>query len=152
GHLERALNESCPPDLTEAAKRTRTAWAKPLGEEAGAAAEVLLGTVEPYRKEIEHHFTVEGHRRFRGLMAGYLGAVTRLKYAGSKLGEGMPFVPRLRGGEKNAAPPRWDLSMFTRACSDVAANQQLDSRTNALANRLLVTADEQGFPVALLSE
>src|SRR5579884_1562844 len=38
-HLERALSESCPPDLTEAARKTRSAWSKPLGEEAVAAAD-----------------------------------------------------------------------------------------------------------------
>ena len=42
--------------------------------------------------------------------------------------------------------------MFTSACSDVAANRQLDARGKALANRLLVEAETQGFPLAILTD
>ena len=71
------LAAASPPDLTEAATRTRKAWAGPLAEEAAATTEVLLNTLEPYQAEIEHHFTVEGQRRFRGIMGGYLRLVNR---------------------------------------------------------------------------
>src|SRR5262249_33476868 len=98
---------------------------------------------------IEHHFALEGQRRFHGLMAGYLRLFTRVKYVGSTLRVRVPFMPQVRQGEQ--APPPSDLSMFTRACSEVAANRQLDARGKALVNRLLVEADQQGFPLAVLT-
>jgi hypothetical protein len=150
GQLKQALAAASPPDLTEVAQRTRMTWAKPLTEEAHATTEVLLNTLDPYQREIEHHFALEGHRRFRGPMAGYLHLFTRARYAGSTLRRQMPFVLRSREGVEK--PPTWDLAMVTRACSDVAANRQLDARGKALANRLLVEADTQGFPVDVLTD
>ena len=148
-HLEHALTEASPPDLAEVAERTNRAWEKPLAEEASTTTEVLLQSLEPYQREIEHHFALEGQRRFRGIMAGYLGMFTKFRYIGSTLRDRIPFVPKSRGEN---APQRWDLSMFTFVCSDVAGNRMLDSRGKALANRLLVEADNQGFPVGILNE
>jgi hypothetical protein len=146
---QESLEEACPPDLTEVAARAREVWKKPLNEEAAATADVLLNTLEPYAKEIEHHFALEGQRRFRGLMGAYLHAVTRIRYAGSTLTSRLPLVSRSREDDQPAA---WDLTMFTRACTEVAANRELDSRTKALVNRLLIDADTQGFPLRLLSD
>jgi hypothetical protein len=126
-------------------------WSKPLTEEAAATGEVLLETLEPYQREIEHHFTLEGQRRFRGIMASYLHLFTRVRYVGSSLRDRIPFLPRSREGVQTPTVS-WDLARFTRSCSDVAANRMLDARGKALANRLLVEADTQGFPVALLNE
>jgi hypothetical protein len=150
-HTQEALAAAAPPDLTEVAVRTRAAWEKPLREEAGATAEILLNTLEPHQREIEHHFALEGQRRFRGMMSLYLHAVNRARFIGSNLREHMPsVVPRsVRGKPKE---PMWNLSMFTRASSEVAANRQLDARGRALANQLLVVADAQGFPVSVLNE
>ena len=148
--LQDALAAILPPDLSEVAQRTQAAWIKLLNDEGQAAAEVLLNTLEPYQKEIEHHFSLESQRRFHGVMGAYLHLVTRMKYAGSSLRDRLPFVPRAK--ETVATPTTWDLSQFTRACSDVAANRHLDARGKALANRLLVSADEQGFPLELLTE
>jgi hypothetical protein len=151
-HLTAALGEGMAPDLSEAAARTRAAWTKPLTEEATATCDVLLATLEPYQREIEHHFALAGQRRFRGIMSWYLGVVNRWRYAGSSLRDHLPFVPRVRRPSASVAPPpTWDLSLFTRACSDAAASRQLDARGRALANRLLVEADVSGFPVSLLT-
>src|SRR5947208_6087456 len=49
-HLQEALTAACPPDLTDVAARTQSAWERILGEEAGANAEVLLNTLEPYQR------------------------------------------------------------------------------------------------------
>ncbi|HXG08288.1 MAG TPA: GTPase domain-containing protein [Gemmataceae bacterium] len=147
--LQEALSTACPPDLTEVAARTIAAWQRPLDEEAESTAEVLLNTLEPYQREIEHHFALEGQRRFRGLMAGYLHLFTRVKYAGSTLRDRIPLLPRPR--ESGPSPSTWNLATITRACSEVAANRHLDARSKALANRLLVEADEQGFPLDLLT-
>jgi hypothetical protein len=149
GQLEESLGQAMPPDLSEAAERTRQVWAKPLADEAAATTEVLLETLEPYQREIEHHFALEGQRRFRGIMASYLGLWTKLRYMGSGLRDRIPFATKARGSE---TPARWDLSMFTFVCNDVAANRLLDSRGKALANRLLVEADAQGFPLDVLNE
>jgi hypothetical protein len=148
--LQDALQTVSPPDLTEVAARTRSMWEKSLAEESAATAEVLLNTLEPYQREIEHHFTLEGQRRFRGLMAWYLHLFTRTKYVGSSLRSRIPFAPRPR--EEVQTPVSWDLATFTRACSEVAASRHLDARGKALANRLLVESDAQGYPIDLLTE
>jgi hypothetical protein len=149
-HLQQALQSVCPPDLTEVAIRTRSSWEKTLGEEAGATAEVLLNTLEPYQREIEHHFALEGQRRFHGLMAGYLHLFTRMRYVGSTLRSRIPFVPQ-RGNEAEKTTA-WDLAQFTRTCTEAAASRHLDARGKALANRLLLDADQEGFPLDLLTE
>jgi hypothetical protein len=150
GHLRQALADVCPPDLNDVAARTRAAWEQPVAEEASATAEILLLTLEPYQREIEHHFALQGQRRFHGIMAGYLYLLTRIKYVGSTLKERVSLWPR--AGSAQAAPPAsWDLATFTRACSDTAASRHLNARSKALANRLLVEAGHQDFPVALLT-
>jgi hypothetical protein len=149
-HLHQTLNTVKPPDLQEVAERTRQAWIKPLAEEAQTMTEVLLNTLEPYQHDIERHFALEGQRRFRGPMGAYLNLITRLQYAGSSLRDRFSILPR--SSEHSKAPPPWDLSLFTGACSDIAARRQMDARVRALSNRLLVEADHQGFPVDLLNE
>ncbi|MFO0876908.1 MAG: GTPase [Gemmataceae bacterium] len=146
---EEALRNVCPPDLTEPARRVRAAWNRPLEEESTAIADVLVNTLEPFQREIEHHFALEGQRRFHGMMAWYLQMVTRARYVGSTLRERIPFISRAR--QEVETPAAWDLARFTQACSDVAANRQLDARARALANRLLVEADQQGFPLNVLT-
>lgn len=148
--LQQALGAACPPDLTEVAGRTQASWERVLAEEAAANAQVLLNTLEPYQREIEHHFTLESQRRFRGLMGRYLGLFTRAKYVGSSLRDRIPFLPR--PSEAVDKPATWDLATFTRAASGVAGERHLDARGQALANRLLVEANQQGFPVDLLTE
>ncbi len=149
-HLRNALETVKPPELGEPAERVRTAWQKPVAEEASALTEVLLNTLEPYQHEIELHFALEGQRRFRGPMAAYLGLVTRIQYSASSLSNRFNLVPRSSDPAKKVHP--WDLSLFTRACSETAATRQVDSRIKALANHLLAEADLQGFPVNLLSD
>jgi hypothetical protein len=147
-HLQQALAEAAPPDLSEVAARTQAAWDRPLAEDASATAEILLNTLEPFQREIEHHFALQGQRRFRGLMATYLRMFTKARYVGSSLRVRVPFLPRPREGE---VAPTWDLSTLTHALSDVAGNRQLDARGKALANRLLVEADNQGFGLDVLA-
>lgn len=149
-HMRQALSAASPPDLGGIAERTRAAWIAPLTEEAAAASDVLLNTLEPYQREIEHHFALEEQRHFHGIMGWYLHLFTRTKYIGSTLRERIPFLPR---GHNNAEPPAsWDLSTFIKACSDVAGNRHLDARGKALANKLLVEADHQDFPLDVLTE
>ncbi|HKB36214.1 MAG TPA: GTPase [Gemmataceae bacterium] len=144
------LHQAMPPDLSEPATRTQEAWRDILKEEGRSIAEILVNTLEPYQREIEHHFALEGQRRFRNIMAGYLQMFMRFRYMGSSLRDRLPMVGKSR--EASAAPAAWDLSTFTRACSDAAASRSLDARNKALVNRLLVAADGQKYPLNVLSE
>src|SRR5262249_53555505 len=98
----------------------------------------------------EHHFATERQNKFRNLMGSYLYWFNRLKYAGSTLRDHIPFLPRF--GASVATPKEWDLANFTQACSTAASEHHLNSRNKALANRLLLEADAQGFPLQLLGD
>jgi energy-coupling factor transporter ATP-binding protein EcfA2 len=148
-HLEEAMKSICPPDLTEAAERVRVSWSRLLGDEAEADAAVLLNTLDPYQKEIEHHFASERQKHFSNLMGWYLQAFNKLRYTGSTLRDHLPFASR---STPVRAPQDWDLARFTEACSAAASEQHLRSRLKAMTNRLLVEADTLGIPLGLLSE
>jgi len=151
-HVDHALSAAMPPDLTAAARKVQEAWQRPFTEEADTSADILLSALEPYQREVEHHFALEGLRRFHGLLiTSYLGLVIRLTYAGSSLTEHIPYIGKgLAAASKPAAPA--GLSTFTQACTESAAARQLDDRSKAFANRLLVAADSQGFPIKVLTE
>jgi hypothetical protein len=145
-----ALADAAPPDLQDVAARTSASWEGLLIAEGFSIAEVLINTLEPYQREIEHHFALEGQGRFRNIMAGYLHLFNRFRYMGSTLRDRIPLVPKSR--DSTPAPTSWDIGAFSRACSDVAANRSLDARIKALVNRLLVEADVQGYPLSVLSD
>lgn len=140
-----ALRSATPPDLAHAAAETRQWWEMVLAEEADTFSDILLATLDPNQQEIEHHFRLEGQRRFRGLMAGYLSLLTRIQYAGSRLRSKVPFA-----GGAAQPPAAVNLSSFTHECIRVAGARSLDQRQRALSHRLLVEADEHGFPPDLL--
>lgn len=140
-----------PPDLSVQAAKVRTAWEEVLAGEADAQADVLVSTLEPYQQEVEHHFTVRGQQNFWGLTAGYLRLTTRMKYFTSGLRDRIPGVPKLRAGKVDT-PTDWNLTEFVQNCSRTAGERVLTQRLAALSNRLLVEADQRGFPLGLLSE
>ena len=149
-HLQSGLEAIRPPDMTQAIERTRTAWAQIVGEEAASTASVLVNTLEPYQKEIEHHFARERQRHFSGVMALYLEGFNRLRYAGSTLRDSIPMIPKAQ--TRVETPREWDLDEFARACSAAASQQHLDARLKALSNRLVVEADTLGIPLQMLGE
>ncbi len=150
--IGRGLQEVRPPDLTAQAERTRESWERILLEEAQVYGDVLLGTLEPYQTEIEHHFSVEGQQRFRGLMGAYLRMSTRFRYAGSSLRNRIPFMPRFGPSEKAETPTAtWNLAAFAHECTRLAGEKVLDKRGGAMVNRLLVEADRNAFPLQLLN-
>lgn len=153
-HLARAAGAARPPDLSAEAERVKGAWAAVLAEEAEAQADILAGALDPYRTEVEHHFSAEGQRRFRGLMAGYLRLATRFRYAGSTLRDRLPLAALKSKvlGSGPEAPAEWNLGAFVQECARTAGERVLDQRAAALANRLLVEADAKGFPLGLLSD
>jgi hypothetical protein len=142
-----ALRSASPPDLADAAEHTCETWKKVLAEEADTFGDILLSTLDPNQQEIEHHFRLEGQRRFRGLMAGYLSLLTRIQFAGSRLRSRVPFAG---GGGGQQPPAAVNLSSFTHECIRVAGDRSLDQRQRALSHRLLVEADQHGFPPDLL--
>jgi hypothetical protein len=148
--FQTALEAVRPPDMSQAVERTRSAWSRMLGEEAAATAGVLLNTLEPYQKEIEHHFARQRQRHFSGIMSLYLESFNRLRYAGSTLRDQIPMIPK--STSRVETPREWDLDEFARACSATAAQHHLDARLKALGNRLLVEADAVGIPLPMLAE
>jgi len=150
--IARAADGVRPPDLSAEAEKVKESWSRVLAEEAGVQADVLVGTLEPYQTEVEHHFSVEGQQRFRGLMAAYLRLTTRLRYAGSSLRDRLPLTGRILGGGKVETPVEWNLGAFVQDCARAAGERVLDQRTTALVNRLLVEADQRGFPLTLLND
>jgi hypothetical protein len=147
--LDETLASARPPDLSVAAEAIRTSWDGILGDESKAAAEVLLNTLDPYQREVEHHFALQGQRRFHGVMAAYLRTFTRLRYLTSQLREHIPFAPRVKEHRRELD---WDLATFMSTCSDAAARRSLDARMRALDNRLLLAAAELGMPIELLHD
>jgi hypothetical protein len=150
--LRENLRAAAPPDLESIAPATASGWSTILAEETTATSEILLNTLEPFQKEIEHFFTLQGQRRFRGVMAAYLHGVTQIRYLGSKLKKGVSILPGAQSQPTTQATPTWDLSTFMTACSAVAGDRHLNARCRALPDRLLVEASEQGFPIPLLSQ
>jgi len=148
--LQRAMRSASPPDLTDTAERCRQLWSELLKDEAAQTVDILLTTLDPYRREVEHHFALERQRQFGGIMGGYLQAFNHLRYAGSTLRDHIPFLPRM--AVKVETPAQFNLAEFTQNCSRVASERHLDARGQALANRLLIEADRIGFPLSLLSE
>src|SRR5439155_26890973 len=59
---------------------------------------------------------------------------------------------RILGGGKVETPVEWNLGAFVQDCARAAGERVLDQRTTALINRLLVEADQRGFPVQLLND
>jgi hypothetical protein len=149
GHLETTLKDIEAPDLTAQAANTRAGWQKLLDAEATTTAEILVNTLEPYQKEIEHHFAMEAQQRFHGMMASYLRLFTRARYVGSTLRDRVPLIPHF--GSRTETPASLNLSEFTAACTEIAGERHLDGRVRALANRLLVEASEHDYPVRLLA-
>jgi energy-coupling factor transporter ATP-binding protein EcfA2 len=147
---EHAIAAVRPPDLSAEAEKVRAAWNRVLDREAEDQADVLVGTLEPYQNEVEHHFSVQGQQRFRGLMAAYLRVTTKLRYVSSTLRDRVPLAPRL--GSHVQTPEAWDLAEFAQSCARVAGDRVLGQRMTALANRLLVEADQRGFPLAILND
>lgn len=152
GQLARTVDGVRPPDLTGEAEKVKDVWSGTLDEEAGAQADVLVGTLEPYRTEVEHHFSVEDQQRYRGLMGAYLRITTRLRYAGSSLRDRIPLAGRMLSSGRVETPVEWNLGAFVAECARAAGERALDQRTTALINRLLVEGDQRGFPLPLLHE
>ena len=100
-------------------------------------------------RSVEHHFSTRGQQRFRGLMAAYLRATTRLRYAGSSLRDAVSVTGRLT---KSSAPAEWDMTGVTHTAARAAGVRVLAQRQSALVNRLLLTADAAGFPLRLLAD
>jgi hypothetical protein len=150
--LARVVDSARPPDLSAEAEKVKEAWRATLESEAAVQADVLAGTLDPYRTEVEHHFSVQDQQRYRGLMAAYLRLTTRMRYAGSGLRDRIPFAGRFLPSGKTESPVEWNLGAFVHECARMAGERVLDQRTTALINRLLLEGDQHGFPLHLLND
>jgi energy-coupling factor transporter ATP-binding protein EcfA2 len=56
-HAAAALEANRPPELTDATAATSAVWDKILTAEADTVSDVLVGALDPYRHEVEHHFS-----------------------------------------------------------------------------------------------
>jgi hypothetical protein len=148
--LRATLEATKPPSLFEAAQQTKVQWEHTLTSEAQAVADILLATIDPFHRQIERHFAVEGHRRFRGVMSTFLRWATRIRFLGGSMSQYLPKNFRAQAGTATS-DAGWDLAALSQACTGLASDKHLDARGQALPNRLLVEADQEGVPVALLS-
>ena len=148
GHTERTLENVRPPDLRESAAKVKECWDPLLINEANVQADVLANTIEPFQQEIEHQFAARGQQRFRGLMAAYLRITRKLRYAGSAIRERVS-IP---GGSTKPNEPSadWDLAGVAHDCAKLAEDRSLTARQDALASKLLIEADHNGFPIQML--
>jgi hypothetical protein len=140
-----ALESVNPPEVSSAAEKTAAAWEPILDDESEAFSDVMLTTLDPNQQEIEQHFRVEGQRRFRGILAWYLSLINRFQYVGARFRSRVPFVG---GAEPQRAAV--NLAGFTHECVRRASERSLDRRHESLAHKLLVEADDHGFPPDLL--
>lgn len=141
------LDRAKPPELTAAAAATRPAWEKLIDTESDELAGTLVQSLEPQQREIEHHFRVTGQQRFQRLMAAYLGFITWLQFAGSRLKN--PAGALTSAGSETEVR-EWNVSGLTRGVLADASRRGLQSRLRTLTDRLLVSADGAGFPPELL--
>jgi hypothetical protein len=144
------LQKVAPPDLTAKAEEVRKSWERIVDEDARANTTILLDTLEPHQAEIETHFSVNGQRRFWGLMLGYLKLFTGAKNVGSTLRDKLSIFPKRTPAAQVEARSTWDVSSFTRDCTRVAGERFLDNRITDLTRRLQVDADERGVPLRLI--
>jgi hypothetical protein len=145
------LQNAAPPELDEVAQQTRRVWDKIIEEKAEGDTDILLGTLDPHQAEIELQFSMQGQRRFWGLMRGYLKLFTTAKQASSSLRDRFKIIPK--GTKKeDATVSAWDVSSFTKQCLDEAGERFLDQRVKDLTSRLQTSAVDQKFPIQLLTK
>lgn len=149
-HSVASIAQVQPPDVSPSTRNVTELWQLRLEEEAEAVSSLLLGALDPYRHEVEHHFSTAGQQRFRGIMAAYLRMTTKLRFAGSTLRDRVPLSPRFSSGK--STPVELDLMSLAYECGRTAGERVLTQRSIALANRLLVEADREGFPLQLLND
>lgn len=141
-----------PPDYNVEANRVCDVWSRILSEEAEIQAKTLADTLVPYQKEIEHYFSLEDQTRYRGLFAGYLKLTSHLRFASSTLRSHASLSKWLVKRSIVSSEDQIALGAFLQECSQLAKERVLDQRSKALAHRLLVEADQRGFPLSLLND
>lgn len=150
--LDQALKRVRPPDLSEAAKRTRQSWEKILNDEADLMAETLLQQVDHYGDVIEGHFRTALFRRFRGITGFVLNLGSKLRAFAAWIQSLSPSSWMKRLSASLDPSVAWTLEAFCRSLTEAVGEQHLDARTQALPDALLVAAERGGLPIVLLSE
>jgi hypothetical protein len=140
------LNVARPADIDQPAAATKPVWEDTLNQEAPELADLLLQSLEPRQREIEHHFRVTGQQKFQSLMAGYLGIITWIQYTGSRLRNPATVIV----GESSHGVRSWDVPALSRECIAGATRRGLTQRIQALSNRLVVAANAEGMPTEIM--
>lgn len=148
--LDQQLARAMPPDLTMPAKHTASAWAEILREEAEDDAQVLVNALDPSQPEIERHFIRQGHEQFKGPTLWYLKLYHGVQDMGLSLTSWIPSISKSTNQRPTA--DQWDLARVTRDCIRIGRERSLDQRLLALGNRLLIEAQNQGFPLNVLND
>jgi hypothetical protein len=143
-----AVESVRPPELHAEAERVQAAWPAILAEDARVAADVLVGALDPASAEIEQHYAARGQQRFRGLMAAWQRLTSMRWGVRNLLRSPLPSMPRLTSGEQDGL----DFQALAGDRTGPTCERILKERSQSLANRLLVEADQNGFPIALLSD
>jgi energy-coupling factor transporter ATP-binding protein EcfA2 len=150
--VDQALKRVRPPDLSEAAKRTRQLWEKILSDEAKQMAETLLKQIDQYGKVIEGHFREALFRGFRGIMGFFLNLGSNVRALWQTI-QGLLPSSWLKNPSAAAKPEAaWSLEAFCQSLTEVVGEQHLDARCRALPDTLLVAAEQGNFPLRLLDE
>lgn len=149
--LEAVLMRVRPEDLTEAAARARRAWDKVLRQETQEMADILLKSLDSQAARLESFFRDALYEQFKGLMGGFLRLRQSLRHVLETLSKLFPWEWIKKAAADAEPADTGDLILFIRSLTDKAAERHLDARTRALPNKLLVVADENAFPLTLLS-
>ena len=149
--LQATLKSVQPPDLSKPTSETVAAWERLIADESERVTEVLLSTLDPFQKEIEHYFNLQSQHKYRGFMALYLRLTTKLRFAGSTLRDKFHILPR--GGKRGKEhDTNWSFSKFAHEATRIAGEKVLDQRATAFVNRLLLEAEERQFPLGVLTD
>ena len=147
-NIRTTLTSAIPPDITPSIQGLLPTWKKLCQDESNQIVQCLLNTIDPYQQEIESHFAMHGQQRFNGLMRWYLQLVSKFQSLRFSLRDKIPFlgIPT----KQSEYTGKWDVSDLTSRCSEVAFSRQLEVRSRAVVNKLLIAASQMGLPEKLL--
>ncbi|MCS6977345.1 MAG: 50S ribosome-binding GTPase [Gemmatales bacterium] len=151
--LEAVLDQVRPPDLADAAAKAQRAWQKIIKDEVGEMADVLLNSLDHHEKDIERYFRDKLYGEFRGPMKVFLELGPTLRSGFRMLTK---FLPQTRFKSSGATSETEIITDLPALLQDIpelrSAEAHVDARWRAMPNKLLVTAEQNGFPITLLNQ
>jgi energy-coupling factor transporter ATP-binding protein EcfA2 len=144
GRLNEDLDVTIPPDISSVAKQTRTKWVDFLSEESTQFSELLVSNFDRFSGDVERFLSQEQARKFRGFMATYLRLTSRL----SKPTRGTKTEERAQQLQTFMD----ELGSVANDCAKQTSERVLRKRQEALLDRLVILAEEQGLPARLIND